>query len=462
MRGRLSFAIGALALLTAPAHAVSARPAASGAPVVTITSQPDDPTTATDATFTWEFTNARWPYETCSLDGGAFVDCSSPQSYAGLEPGRHDFTVRVTRRNGLVGEASAQWTIVPALVAPTVTLVDRPPAHTTETTAHVGWTSTNADSTTCSLDGAAPAPCTSPLDLTDLTVGDHSFTVTVSNPVGSDSDTAGWTVDPTPSPSSPCGSSDPPPVTYQHVVWIVMENHAYPDVVDPANAPYTASLADACGLATDFHAETHPSLPNYIAMTSGDTQGITDDDGPAQHPLAAESIFSQTSGDWQALQESMPANCALANSGLYAVRHNPATYYTGIRTECLTNDIPLGATPDVSARFTFVTPNLCNDTHDCSIRTGDTWLASFLPKIFASSEYQSGSTAVFLTWDEDDGGATNHIATLVMARSVPAGTRVSTAFDHYSMLRTTEELLGISTYLGQAATATSMRDPFHL
>jgi hypothetical protein len=241
-----------------------------------------------------------------------------------------------------------------------------------------------------------------------------------------------------------------------------MENHAYPDVVDPANAPYTASLADACGLATGFHAETHPSLPNYIAMTSGNTQGITDDGGPAQHPLAAESIFSQTSGDWRALQESMPANCALANSGLYAVRHNPATYYTGIRAECLTNDVPLGATPDVSARFTFVTPNLCNDTHDCSIGTGDAWLASFLPKIFASSEYQSGSTAVFLTWDEDDGGDANHIATLVMAPSVPAGMRVSTAFDHYSMLRTTEELLGISTYLGRAATATSMRDPFHL
>jgi hypothetical protein len=87
-------------------------------------------------------------------------------------------------------------------------------------------------------------------------------------------------------------------------------------------------------------------------------------------------------------------------------------------------------------------------------------LSTFLPRLFASSEYQSGRTAIFLTWDEDDGSDANHIATLVIAPSVPAGTRVSTTFDHYAMLRTTEELLGISAYLGHAATAPSMRSPF--
>jgi hypothetical protein len=246
------------------------------------------------------------------------------------------------------------------------------------------------------------------------------------------------------------------------VVWIVMENHSFDAAVDPANAPFTAGLADACGLATSFRAETHPSLPNYIAMTSGSTQGIDDDAGPDAHPLPGPSIFSQTQGDWRALQESMPTNCALANSGDYVVRHNPAAYYTALRDECARNDVPLGATPDLSARFTFVTPNLCNDTHDCSVATGDAWLARFLGQVFATPEYASGTTAVFLTWDEDDGGAGNHIATLVAAPSVPAGTRVGTAFDHYALLRTTEELLGISTYLGQAASAPSMRPGFGL
>jgi len=118
--------------------------------------------------------------------------------------------------------------------------------------------------------------------------------------------------------------------------------------------------------------------------------------------------------------------------------------------------------PDLSARFTFITPNMCSSMHDCSVNEGDAWLSRWMPKFLDSPQYQAGNTAVFLTFDEDDHSANNHIATLVMAPSVPAGMRVSTAFDHYSMLRTTEELLGISTYLGRAATATSMRDPFHL
>jgi hypothetical protein len=157
----------------------------------------------------------------------------------------------------------------------------------------------------------------------------------------------------------------------------------------------------------------------------------------------------------------MPSNCFLGNSGDYYVKHNPAAYYTGIATTCLTLDVPLGSTPNVGAEFTFVTPNICNDMHDCSIRTGDDWLAGFLPKILGSTAYATGTTAVFITFDEDSGSSGNHIATLVVAPTVPAGTRVSTTFNHYSMLRTTEEMLGIGTYLGGAATATSMRASFH-
>jgi hypothetical protein len=195
-------------------------------------------------------------------------------------------------------------------------------------------------------------------------------------------------------------------------------------------------------------------------MTSGSTQGITDDAAPSSHPLAVPSIFSQVAS-WRSLQESMPSNCALTDSYPYAVKHNPAAYYTGIRTACASLDVPLGSTPDISAAYTFVTPNLCNDMHDCSVSTGDSWLSTFLPKLLGSSAYTSGSTAIFITWDEDDSSASNHVTTLVIAPSVPIGTRVATTFNHYSMLRTTEELLGVNTYLGNAATATSMRNPFH-
>jgi hypothetical protein len=240
-----------------------------------------------------------------------------------------------------------------------------------------------------------------------------------------------------------------------------MENRSYAEVIGSSSAPYINQLADQCGSATNFHAETHPSLPNYIAMTSGSTQGISDDDGPASHPLNVPSIFSQLGTGWGALQESMTTNCQLISSGTYAVKHNPAAYYTNITTACAAQDVPLGSTPDVSAAFTFITPNLCHDMHDCSISTGDTWLSTELPKILNSPQYTAGATAIFLTWDEDDRSASNQIPTVVIAPSVPSGTASGSSFDHYSMLRTTEEMLGKS-LLGNASTAASMRSAFHL
>jgi hypothetical protein len=269
---------------------------------------------------------------------------------------------------------------------------------------------------------------------------------------------------------APCGTVSAPPATWDHVVWIVFENKTYAQIIGSSNAPYINSIAKQCGSASSFFAEAHPSLPNYIAMTSGSTQGITDDSAPSAHPLNVASIFSQLGSGWRALQESMPSDCYLSDSGQYAVRHNPAAYYTNIRTACQAQDVPLASTPDLSARFTFVTPNLCHDMHSSScgsdtateVKNGDSWLSGFLPKVLGSTQYQAGRTAVFVTWDEDDYSSTQHIATLVVAPSVPAGTTVATTFSHYSMLRSTEEMLGIGSFLGGAAAATSMRSGFHL
>ena len=270
--------------------------------------------------------------------------------------------------------------------------------------------------------------------------------------------------------SAACGRSSAGPTRYDHIVWIVFENKEFSQVIGSANAPYFNSIASQCGVATNFYAESHPSLPNYIAMTSGSPQGITDDGSPSEHPLSVPSIFQQLGRGWRALADAMPANCALSNSGQYAVRHNPATYFTNVRSQCARQDVPLAAKPDLSARFTFVSPSLCGSMHSCptgdttaqQVRNGDRWLATFLPKVLASSQYRSGSTAVFVTWDEDDYHHNQHIPTLVIAPSVPSGLKVATTFNHYSMLRTTEELLGINSFLGNAAKASSMRRGFHL
>ena len=244
-----------------------------------------------------------------------------------------------------------------------------------------------------------------------------------------------------------------------------MENHSYSQIIGSSSAPYINSLANGCGLATNYRAVTHPSLPNYIAATSGDTWGIADDNPPSSHPLGVNSIFQQASSAGS-YQESMPSNCDLTSSGTYAVKHNPEAYYTNIRTACNSDNVPMGTTSSGAflnalnsgtlPKFSFVTPNLCNDMHDCTVSTGDTWLSSFLPKILSSSMYTSGGTAVFITWDEDDRSAGNSVPLLVISPYTMSGARDGAAAGHYALLRTTEELLGLGC-LGASCTAPSMR-----
>ena len=260
-----------------------------------------------------------------------------------------------------------------------------------------------------------------------------------------------------------------------------MENHSYGDIIgNTSQAPYINTLAGECGLATNYHNISHPSLPNYIAGTSGlplsNLSQFTSDCNPSHRcSTSAPSIFGQVS-TWKAYEESMPSNCYPKNSGEYAVRHNPPPYYTTL-SGCASFDVPYSQlASDLSAgtlpAFSFVTPNLIDDMHDGTIAQGDTWLANNLPAIFNSPQYKAGSVALFLTWDEGEGGtatdcATNttdvgcHVATIVVSPSTVAGTQSGTLFNHYSLLGTTEQLLGVPP-LGQAAGANSMLAAFNL
>src|SRR5579863_8508543 len=115
------------------------------------------------------------------------------------------------------------------------------------------------------------------------------------------------------SASAPCGQVHT--ATYTHVVWILLENQGY-SVVGSPSAPYFNGLINRCALATNDFAISHPSLPNYIALTSGSTQGIADDGEPSTHPLAVPSIFSQLGSNWRGLIESMPGHCNHVTSGV--------------------------------------------------------------------------------------------------------------------------------------------------
>ena len=235
-----------------------------------------------------------------------------------------------------------------------------------------------------------------------------------------------------------------------------MENHSYEQIVGSPDAPYINRLAARCGLATNYHAVGHPSLPNYIAATSGSTQGIADDEPPSFHRLDTASIFGQVNGG--SYEQSMPSSCAQGDAYPYAVKHDPQAYYRSERALCVRADVPYFRAAALR-RFTFVTPNLCDDMHDCSVATGDHWLSQFVPRILVSAGYRSGATVVFITWDEDDGS--NHVATLVLSAWTSPGTRSRADFTHYSLLRTTENLLGVRP-LGDAASAPSMESAFRL
>jgi phosphatidylinositol-3-phosphatase len=279
---------------------------------------------------------------------------------------------------------------------------------------------------------------------------------------------------------APCGTLPLSSVSYSHVVWIWMENHSEEEIIGSGEAPYINSLASACGLASNYHNISHPSLPNYIAATSGlapASLGRFDSDcNPKRRcSTSAPSIFGQVAS-WRAYEESMPKNCDRHNKHAYAVRHNPPPYYTTL-AGCSANDVPYTQlASDLShgtlPAFSFITPNLIDDMHDGSIAQGDSWLSANLPAILQSSAYLAGHVAVFVTWDEGEGGSSNecaanttdvgcHVATIVVGPSTAAGTNSSALFSHYSLLRTTEQLLGVAA-LGEAASAPSMLSAFGL
>ena len=269
-----------------------------------------------------------------------------------------------------------------------------------------------------------------------------------------------------------CGTAPTPPATWEHVVWIWFENHGYGAVVGARDAPHlNRRLARGCGLATNYHSLAHPSLPNYIAATSGlplNALGPLRDDCNATGAChtAATSIFA-LAPSWGAYEESMRRPCTHWFTGRYAASHNPAVYYTGL-DDCRTHDLPLRALrvaldSDTLPAFVFVMPNMCDSMHSCSVATGDAWLWRMIRRLTASAAYRRGTMAVFVTFDESaSADSDDRVATLVISPSTPPHTRSAKFFDHYSLLRTTEEMLGISRLLGEARRAPSMRAAFNL
>jgi phosphatidylinositol-3-phosphatase len=271
----------------------------------------------------------------------------------------------------------------------------------------------------------------------------------------------------TPSPKASIAAGAP-----SHIAVIVMENEEYGSIIGSAQTPYINGLARRYSLAGAMYATTHPSLPNYLALTGGATFGITSDcTGCTVRATSLVDQLQSAQVSWRAYMEDLPHPCFSGDgAGEYAKKHDPFMYYTriaGQRSRCshvialsqLARDEAARTLP----RLIWITPNLCHDMHDCDPATGDRFLARLMPSLLRSLGPRG---LVFLTWDEgssDDGccrlAAGGHIATILAGPGARRGGRLATPTDQYSILQAIEDLLGLPRLRGAACACTPTLAP---
>ncbi|HUS16788.1 MAG TPA: alkaline phosphatase family protein, partial [Chloroflexia bacterium] len=257
----------------------------------------------------------------------------------------------------------------------------------------------------------------------------------------------------------------------RHVILIVMENKEHEEISSSVHAPYFNALAAQYAQADEYHAIRAPSLPNYLALMSGHTFGVSTDCTDCFQDAPSLPDQLETAGKtWGGYFEDMPSPCFLeASSGGYAMKHNPFAYFLAIRNDpqrCarimpltqLSTDLAANTLPD----FSLIVPNLCHSGHDCDTKTGDEWLASVVPTILAAPAWKDGGTLA-ITWDEGYSGHTccggtawgGRVALLVASPTGPSGYHSSTPYSHYSLLRSIEDVWSLP-HLGHADEAVTL------
>jgi phosphatidylinositol-3-phosphatase len=284
-------------------------------------------------------------------------------------------------------------------------------------------------------------------------------------------------------PLTMCGNTGPAPTPVKHVLVVVLENQSYDQVMGHAKLRASTMLASSCGVGSKTFGASHTSASNYLALVSG-TVGHFSGCGSvsACSSPGQVNLFSQlrTAGlTWKSYEEAMPGACwQHSTSGTYKIGHNPALFY-GL-PDCAKNDVPV---PDLTASsgpfyadltqrtlpaYAFVTPSLVNDGEGKGgYPAADAWLAKFVAVVEGSPSYQSGDTLLLVTNDEGTGtdavkgedctARTRDLAGTQESCHVPlfvvypwAGGKDGTFFDHYSLLRTVEDLFGLTPLAGAA------------
>ncbi len=269
-----------------------------------------------------------------------------------------------------------------------------------------------------------------------------------------------------------------------HVVVVVEENHSYSSVIGNANMPYLNGLATTYGLATQYYADAHPSLPNYFELTVGEGTSITLLDGDSYTGTVTQDNVVRALGaagkTWKAYVEALPGNGYLGgDTGEYKRSHNPFSYLSDVQNSSsqaanivqfpqFASDLANGSLPN----YSFIVPDLNNDAHDCpagmttctddqKLAQADLWLSTNIDPLIKNPSFQN--SLLIIVFDEGDitdlqnfGG---HVAAVVVSpQIVSPGYQSSTQFDHASALRLTLEELGVPDLPGAAATANDMKE----
>jgi acid phosphatase len=261
---------------------------------------------------------------------------------------------------------------------------------------------------------------------------------------------------PTATPARPAAPATTPPAggVPEHIVVVVFENKGTGQILNSGKAPTFDALARQGVLYTRSYAIAHPSQPNYLALFSGSTQGVTNDSCP--HTFSTTNLARQllnADRTFTGYAEAIPhAGFTGCSRGRYARKHAPWTNFTNLPA---TVSQPYTTFPSDFTKLpsvAFVAPDLCNDMHDCSIATGDRWLADHLSGY--ATWAQTHHSLLIVTFDEDDSAGANLIPTIITGQGVTAAPATD-RIDHYTVLRTIEACFGLAP-LGVAAARTPL------
>src|SRR6266550_1775480 len=263
--------------------------------------------------------------------------------------------------------------------------------------------------------------------------------------------------------------------TFGHVAVVVLENTNYTDMVGSSSMPYFNSLINQFGLATQYYANTHPSIGNYLMMTTG--QILTNDDSrtPLNFPVSGDNVVREllaAGKTWKAYAEDLPSvGYTGGNTGLYAVRHNPLAYMTDVQNSSVQVQNLVPFTPQFASdlaggtlpNYSFIVPNLCNDGHDCPISMADPWLRTNIDPLIKNPVFQRDGLLIIVC-DESGSDNTNGGGRIPAITIRPSFSRVgyqsTTLYQHQSLLRLMLEGLGVKTLPGAASTAPPMWEFF--